>query len=172
MDGKQSYDLSSLTPVQLEQMQEEMEDAEEEKMEDTMDLSSEMQELYGAPAESQIHNQHTFLAQAAKARDTVRTTYLSEGELGRPLFSVRFLSDLYDIAKYYLDPILVELKLDPAKYNGIANYFWEKTQNITHSGMSNKGFAMNLNVTQKKDMVRKKVRTIQQNNLKGGKQQG
>ena len=169
--NKQEYDLSKLSDEQLVQIQEEMQEAEEEKMEDQLELSQDMQELYGAPAESQQHNQHSFLAKAAfESRDTIRTTFLSESELGRPLFSVRFLSDLYDIAKYYLDPILMEMKMDPKKYNGIANYFWEKTQNITHSGMSNKGFAMNLNVTQKKDMVRKRIRTIQESNLKGSKQ--
>ncbi len=171
MDGKQDYDISKLSDQELVQMQEDLEEAEEDKVEDQLELSQDMQELYGAPVESQQHNQHTFIHKAAfDSRDTIRTTFLTESELGRPLFSVRFLSDLNKIASYYLDPILIELKLDPKKYNGIANYFWEKNQNITNSGMSNKGFAMNLNVTQKKDMVRRRIKTIQQSNLKGGKQ--
>ncbi len=171
MDGTQNYDISKLSDEQLVEMQEDLEDADEDKMEDQVELSQDMQELYGAPTESQQHNQHTFIHKAAfDSRDTIRTTYLSKDELGRPLFSVRFLLDLHKIASYYLDPILAELKLDPKKYNGIANYFWQKNQNITNSGMSNEGFSMNLNVTQKKDMVRRRIRTIQQSNLKGGKQ--
>ncbi|KKN59071.1 hypothetical protein LCGC14_0546260, partial [marine sediment metagenome] len=41
--------------------------------------------------------------------------------------------------------------------------------NITDSGMSKEGFAMNLNVTKKMDMLRKKVRVNNIENLKGGK---
>ncbi|KKL24347.1 hypothetical protein LCGC14_2416190, partial [marine sediment metagenome] len=96
--------------------------------------------------------------------DTLRTTYLTEGELGRPLFTVRFLLDMEDIAKYYIDPLSEELKID----NRIAKYFWEKIQNITSSGMSNLGFGPLLSVTKRMDITRKKVKG-NIDNLKGGR---
>ena len=87
-----------------------------------------------------------------------------------------------DIAKYYLDPLLVSLKeeqealkekgkpyvdIDVEKNNGIANYFYNKIQNVTDSGMSNMGFSMNLNVTRKMDATRRKSQASM-DNLKGG----
>ena len=51
--------------------------------------------------------------------------------------------------------------------NGIAHYFGEKTENITASGLSNKGFAMNINVTRKMDATRKRTRDSI-DNLQGG----
>ena len=152
--------LDNLSEDEMEVLKEVADDQKEDEMEDQMDMSSEMQEAYGYPQQEEKHNAHTFLSKAAfSSNDTVKTTYLSEWELGRPLFSVRFLSDLHDLSKHYLDDIFLDLGLIPEENNKIAKYFWEKIQNITNSGMSNKGFTMNLNVTQKKDMVRKRIRT-------------
>lgn len=169
MDGTEKYDLSGLSEEQLEELQEEMEDKKEEEMEDNIVLSQELQESYGSPTPEEKYNAHTFLHKSAfESTDTVRTTFLHEGELGRPIFTVRFMLDMEDVANYYLNPILKQLKLDSLRYNAISNYFNEKIRNVTHSGMSNKGFAMNLNVTQKKDMTRKKLKTSNIDNLKGG----
>lgn len=174
MAGNQEYDLNSinsLSPEQQQELVEEMEDQKEDDALDNAEFQQEFQEGYPVPTPDEKHNQHSFLYKAAfETPDTIRTTFLTESELGRPSFSVRFLSDLYDLSKYYLDPILIDLGKDPNKYNGIANYFWEKTQNITHSGMSNKGFAMNLNVTQRKDMTRKRIKSFSKD--KDGKFKG
>jgi hypothetical protein len=147
--------------VMQEQMEEEQEDKSDEAMEDQAILPKEIMDGYGSPEQEERMNQHSFLHKAAFAsNDTIRTTFLHPEELGRPLFTVRFMMDMEDIAHYYLDPILLEIK---KKYgleitNKIAEYFREKILNITHSGMSNKGFAMNLNVTRRMDMTRKKLK--------------
>lgn len=167
MDGTQSY----LTPEQEKELMEEMQEEQEEKMEegqqDQFELNEELAQAYGAPEPEERMNAHTFLHTAVLGSDdTIRTTFLHEGELGRPIFTVRFMLDMNDIAKYYLDPILIQLKMDP-RQNGIATYFWEKTQNVTSSGQSNKGFSMNLNVTRRMDSSRKRVRDSNEE-VKGG----
>ena len=133
------------------------EDEQEEAIEENMELSQEIQDAYGAPEPDAKHNQYTYLHKASfDSDDTVRTTFLHEGELGRPLFTVRFLLDLYKMAMY--DDL-----------DKIAAYYREKVQNITHSGMSNKGFAMTLNVTQRKDVQKKRMRDNSNlKNQKGG----
>ena len=179
--GISLYIISSLPLYKMQEepledeMMEELEEAQQEQAEDSqednLELSRENQEAYGdfLSSPEAVQNQHTFIHKATfDSEDTVRTTFLSESELGRPLFSVRFLLDLHDISKFYLDPVIKELKLDPASANGIANYFWDKIQNITASGMSNKGFSMNLNVTRKMDTVRERIRESI-DNLKQGK---
>ena len=136
---------------------EDEEDEQEEAIEENMELSQEIQDAYGAPEPDAKHNQYTYLHKASfDSDDTVRTTFLHEGELGRPLFTVRFLLDLYKMAMY--DDL-----------DKIAAYYREKVQNITHSGMSNKGFAMTLNVTQRKDVQKKRMRDNSNlKNQKGG----
>ncbi len=156
-----------------EQLIEQMQDMQEEQADDSqldqLENSFDFQQSYGAPEPEERQNQHSFLHKAAfGTQDTVKTTFLSPEELGRPMFNVRFLMDLCDISNHYINPILVRLGLDPKTDNRIANYFGEKTQNITASGMSREGFAMNLNVTRKMDTVRKKVKDNIQN-LQGGK---
>ncbi len=161
-------ELQALEDAQEEAQAEATVDSEEARQE----LSEEMQELYGAPEPEEVLNQHAYLDRATfKSGDTVRTTLLTEQELGRPLFNVRFLMDLKDLSKHYFDPIIKELGFDIEKDNRIATYFEEKIQNITGSGMSRDGFAMNLNVTKKLDATRKRYRENPIENLKGGKKQ-
>lgn len=149
----------------LEEMEEIKEEQTEDQVEGQMDASQEYQEGYAAPEPEQKINSDAFLWKASFDHDdTLRTTYLTEGELGRPLFTVRFLLDMEDIAKYYIDPLSEELKID----NRIAKYFWEKIQNITSSGMSNLGFGPLLSVTKRMDITRKKVKG-NIDNLKGGR---
>ena len=166
MDGTQSDNLDQLTPMEIDDMEMDAQDDKEEDIEDQMQLSDELKEAYGAVEPEEKQNAHSFLHKATfDSSNTVRTTFLNESELGRPMFSVRFLSDMANISHYYLNPLLKELKVDPLKFNGIANYFESKIQTITNSGMSNRGFAMNLNVTRKMDATRKRERI---ENLKGG----
>lgn len=159
-----------LTQEELEEMEDMQEEATEDADQDRFENTQEWQERYGSPEPEEKHNQHTFLSNAVKSLDTVRTTYLDEWELGRPMFNVRFLLDMEDISKFYLDEMAEELS-DKEKpvFNNIANYFRQKILNITDSGMSKGGFTMNLNVTRKMDSMRRKVRVSNTENLKGGK---
>ncbi len=159
-----------LTEEELEQYQEMQEDAADDVQEDQFANQQELAEAYGSPEQEEKYNQHTFLSKAVNADDTVRLTYLDEWELGRPMFSVRFLLDMEDIAKYYLDQMASDLSNeDKIILNNVADYFRKKIDNITSSGMSKEGFTMNLNVTKKMDVMRKKVRVNNIENLKGGK---
>lgn len=163
MAGEAEYNVD---PEMLDEMHgEQLEDSELDRME----LGKEYQEGYEEPQADERQNQHSFLHKAAfDAGDTVKTTFLTQEELGRPLFSVRFLLKLKTIARHYIDPLCTELELDPHKDNKIAIYFQDETENISSSGMSNEGFAMNLNVTKKMDAVRRRIRDPIEN-LKGGK---
>ena len=153
-----------------EEIMQEVQKLQEEQTEDSeldrMELSQEMQEAYGAPEPEEVQNQASFLHKAAFfSPDTVRTTFLHESELGRPLFSIRFLMDLENLSAYYLDEFCAKFQI----VNKIKEYFHQKRETVTSSGMSNKGFAMNLNVTRKIDATRKRVRESSIENLKGGK---
>ena len=75
--------------------------------------------------------------------------------------------DMVTISKHYIDPVCKNLELDPQINNKLANYFWNKRENVTASGMSNKGFAMMMNVTRKMDSTRTRA-TNPIENLKGG----
>ncbi len=158
-------DEQEITPEEIEEYKEEQKVEGEESDEDRMASQQEFAEAYGSPEPEEKHNQHTFLSNAVKAKDTTRTTFLSEQEIGKPLFSVRFLLDMEDVSHHYLDGFA-------EKYGGenrISTYFFNKVQNITDSGMSNKGFAMNLNVTRKMDTTRTRVKGNIENLQKGGK---
>lgn len=159
-----------LTPDMIEEMEDMQSFEGDESAEETFMQQQELMEAYGSPEPDERQNAHTFIHKAAfNSNDTVRTTFLNEWELGRPIFSIRFLMDMEDISIYYLAPLLKKLKLDPEKHNSIAAYFREKIKNITDSGMSNKGFAMNLNVTRKMDSTRERLKNQNQiENLKGG----
>ncbi len=154
-----------ITSGEIEAYQEEKEIEGEESDEERFAAQQELAEIYGSPEPEEKHNQHTFLSNAVKAKDTVRTTFLSESELGRPLFSVRFLLDMEDVSRHYLDIFAIQC----GGNNRIADYFLNKVQNITDSGMSNKGFSMNLNVTRKMDTTRTRVKGNIENLQKGGK---
>ncbi|KKL72879.1 hypothetical protein LCGC14_2080480 [marine sediment metagenome] len=158
-------DEEQITPEEIEEYQEEQKVEGEESDEDRLAAQQEFAEAYGSPEPEEKHNQHTFLSKAVSAKDTVRTTFLSDQELGRPLFSVRFLLDMEDVSRHYLDIFAESCGGD----NRIANYFLNKVQNITDSGMSNKGFTMNLNVTRKMDTTRTRVKGNIENLQKGGK---
>ncbi len=158
------------TEEELELMKEAQEDATSEGAEDSFLDQQEYMEAYGSPQAEEKLNQHAFLNKAVfNTLNTVKNSYFTEEELGRPLFNVRFLMDMEDIAKHYLDPFisLFENEDKPVE-NKISNYFLMKAYNISESGMSREGFAMNLNVMRQVQMTRKRERDPLEN-LKGGK---
>lgn len=148
-------------------MYEEMQGLQEDEVEDTQQdqflNQQEFQEAYGSPEPEQKYNQHAFLANSLVFDSPEKVTFMSESELGTPLFNLRFLLDIEDISKYYLDKMAGELEIT----NKIAEYFREKIKNISDSGMSNKGFVQNLNVTKKMEATRQRVRNLP--DVKGGK---
>ncbi len=175
MERTQEYALSAAEQQELmDEMEDDAEDRQLDGMEDQAQTTQDYQDAYGAPVPDEKQNAHSFLHKAAFDEfDTTKTTYLTENELGRPLFSVRFMADILDVSKHYIDPLIDELKdagLDKSKDNIIANYFFHKIKNVTDSGMSNKGFSMNLNVTQKRDSSRRRFKP-DFNSGKGGEGQ-
>ncbi len=146
---------SEYTQEQLEELEDMQEEQAEDSQADQFENTQANQEAYGSPEPEEKQNQHTLIHKAAfDSDDTVRTTYLDEWELGRPMFSVRFLLDMEDISKFYLDDLSIKHDMP----NRVSNYFLQKIFNITNSGMSKGGFLMNLNVTKKMDMVRRKIK--------------
>lgn len=153
MENEQDTNISE---EQLDEQEEESLDDSEQRFEDNLDI----QEDYPAPEPEEKINQWSILDKAIKNKDTIKTTYLSEQELGRPLFSVRFYGTYRDLSRHYLDVELDQLDFDAEKSNIIKDFFTHKIRNITDSGMSNKGFAMNLSVTHKRDNTRRRVREV------------
>ncbi len=152
-----------------QQMRDEMEDLSLDEAQDSQDEqmmnTSEYQEGIGIPEPEQLFNKHAFLFSSLGQESPEKVTYLTGGELGRPLFTVRFMLDMEDIAKSHLDNLFEKHGV----HNKISAYFRAKIENTADSGMSNEGFIQRMNVTQKVDMKRTRVRNIE--NLKGGKTQ-
>lgn len=148
---------------EMQEFQEEMQDdMSEEQFENNLDLNEE----YDVPNSQELQNQHSFLNQAVfKNQNSLKVGYLDDGELGRPVFTVRFLLDMKSLAKHYLGHIAEQLDVK----NEIEEYFGNKVINITDSSMSKDGFTMNLNVTKKVDSTRKKMRGNIDNINKGKK---
>ena len=172
MAGEAEY---TIDPEMEQEIMDEVENQQMDHAEDVFDdnqlLNQEYQADYPVLEPEERINAAAFLNKAAfHSQDTVRTTFLHEGELGRPLFTVRFLMDMEDIANYYIDPLLKKYKevLDNDVSNKISTYFWNKLQNVTDSGMSNKGFISNLSVTRKMDATRTRTREPPQIQGKGG----
>ena len=148
-----------------EQIQDAMEEMDLDKSEDTEDdrvlSNDEWQEGFGPPEPEERQNAHSFLHKAAfDSPNTLKTTFLTEAELGRPDFTARFLLSIKTVAEDLIDPLCEELK-EHKLTNGISNYFGEKVENITSSGLSNRGFAMNMNVTRKMDARRERVKNLE-----------
>lgn len=151
-----------------QQIQDAMEDMELDRSEDLDDdkmlATQEWQEGYGPPEPEEKQNAHTFLHKAVFGHpNTLKTTFLTEGELGRPDFTTRFLLSIKIVAEDLIDPIAKDLEIN----NGISAYFGNKVENITASGLSNKGFSMNINVTRKMDARRERIKNLEP--VKGGR---
>lgn len=144
-----------------QEMIEEMKDLQEEDLldqtEDNMMNQQSWQEAYGVPEPEERVNQHTFLKGSLSFEDPEKVTYLNQYELGRPLFNIRFLLDIEDICKYYLD----DLAKKYGEENRIADYFREKINNICASGMSHEGFVQNLNVSKKIEVKRQRIKNLE-----------
>lgn len=148
-----------------EQMMEEIEniqlDEAQDQQDEQMTNTQEFQDIM-VPEQETAFNQHTFIASSLDQENPEKITFLSESELGRPLFNMRFLQDIEDVCKHYLDDMCSEYSIE----NKISKYFRAKIKNIADSGLSNKGFIQNMNVTRKVDMTRTRRRNL--DNLKGG----
>ena len=156
-----------LTPEILEDMEDLQEDELEDQQENQFQNSQENQEIYGYPEPDEKHNQHAFISKTVfESPEVEKISYLMESELGKPLFNIRFLLDMEDITKHYIDPLLKELGI-PKESNRIANYFRNKIYNICSSGLSREGFIQNMNVTRRMDTTKTRIRNPIQN-LKGG----
>ena len=152
------------TPEEIEILKDLQEDETLDATEDAFVNHKALEEAYGEAQERK--NQHSFLHRAAfESPNTIKTTFLHPEELGRPLFSMRFLLDMEDVAKHYLDGLTEKYNKYGTK-NKISAYFYNKALNMSDSGMSNEGFAMSLNVTRKMDMQRRKVSDNSMQNLK------
>lgn len=138
-------------------------DAQDEQMA----TNKEWGEGYGAPEPEQQFNKHAFIhATVHDIKNPEKVTYLDHQELGKPLFNMRFMLDIEDIAGYYLDDLFHKFGVE----NKISKYFRKKIINVSDSGLSNEGFIQKMNVTTKMDLKRERVRRSNINNLKGGNQ--
>ena len=154
-----------VTPEMLEELEEHQEDETADAQEESALNNQEFQEAYGSPEPEPVFNQHAFISGTLNFDSPEKVTYLSESELGRPLFNMRFLLDVEDIVKHYLDDLFKRHNVE----NKVSKYFRRKINNFADSGMSNQGFIQNMNVTKKMDMTRKRIKNLGNvNNLKGG----
>lgn len=110
------------------------------------EVSQEVMEAYGSPVPEEKINQFKIFDKAIERRDTTRTTYLTKGELGKPLFSVRFYLNCYETAKSFNAPL-------------IEKYFLKKAGVITNTGMSNEGFILKLSVSSNRTVKRTHVKS-------------
>ncbi len=156
MEGEQTSHLTAAEELEMEDL---MEEDSEDKALDQMELSREEQELYGSSEPEEKQNQHSFIHKTIDSQDTTRMTFLHEWELGRPLFTVRFYGQMELMAHDHLKSIIKDLGLTPND-NRIARYFFESKLNVTDTGLSNKGFIQNMNVTRKMDAVRRRVKDV------------
>ncbi len=156
-------DTQEFEQEMMEEMQENNLDDAADSTEDSMLNSQNWQEAYGVPEPEERVNQHKFLKDSLELANPEKVTFMSESELGRPLFNLRFLLDIEDICKFYLDEMAEEFNVD----NRISNYFREKINNICSSGMSNKGFVQNLNASRKIEVTRSRIKNLEP--IKGGR---
>jgi hypothetical protein len=154
---EKSENITEQELQEIEEAEEEIEDNDEEVREDNFEAQQDLAEDYPYPEQEEKHNSHFIINKALEKPDTVRTTFLTENELGKPLFSVRFLSDLHDDALRANEEIK-DITSKQIDLNILEKYYYEKIQNITSTGMSNKGFMMNLNVTHKREATKRRLR--------------
>ena len=151
------------TPEEIEMMEEIQAEQKEDDLEENFGINQEMMDVYGTPEPEEKVNQHVFIKKSVfDIADTEKVTFLHQGELGTGLFTVRFLLDMEDIAKFYIDDIAIKLETG----NGISDYFRKKINNICDSGLSNDGFIQKLNVTRKMDTTRTRSRNLDEVNKK------
>ncbi len=113
------------------------------------EINQDIVEGYGSPQPEEKINQFKIFNDAINKYDTTRVTYLTKGELGRPLFSVRFYLQCYKRALAWNAPL-------------VAEYFKKRAGVITDSGMSNEGFMMRLPVSSNRNVKRTHVKSDSQ----------
>lgn len=149
-----------------EEMANEMQDLQsedgQESQEDQFFNQQEINDAYGAPEPEERYNASKFISDSLHIKEPEKVTFLSLSELGAPLFNVRFLLDIEDISKYYLDETARDLGVE----NQIAKYFREKINNISESGMSKEGALQMANITKKMDSTRQRIKNLEP--MKGG----
>lgn len=127
--------------------EQEAEDRLEEELETQRELQEDLSEEdareYGAPEPEQIFERFKFLTEVRDRDDTIRTGFVNEEELGRPLFPVRFWNNLKAIAKMH-------------NYDIVSKYCRDKALNITSSSLSRDGFLLNTSVTKRKERLKSK----------------
>jgi len=127
--------------------EEEQEDNQYDEAEQRAEINAETAEAYGSPTPEEKINQFKIISDALKSKENIKTTWLKEEELGKPMFSTRFYLDCASISNTFGSPLVEE-------------YFRNKTQNIASSGMSREGFTMKLNVTNRREVNRKNQRSF------------
>lgn len=105
------------------------------------EVSQEVAEQYGSPQPEEKINQFTILKEMINKKDSLRTTFLTRPELGKPMFSARFYLDCMKLCDMYGADLIKE-------------YFANKVGTITDSGMSNEGFTPKLSVTNNRNVRR------------------
>jgi len=121
----------------LAQQQEFMDDVKEEQLEESM-----------LPEQEKLLDKYLFLNNVKESDNTIKTSFLTKAELGKPLFPVRFWLELATYA---------QLK----GYDIVKDYCIDKAKNITDTGLSNEGFLLGLVVTKRREtaLQRKKSPT-------------
>ena len=127
------------------------EEAQEERMETDQELREELSDddidAYGYPKQAENLDNIKFLKDVSKSDDTIRTSLLTKGELGVPLFSVRFYLKLEQMTRLRGEE----------KYGIIADYMRHKAFLTTDTGLSREGFLMGLAVTKRKETTKKRA---------------
>lgn len=133
--------------------EDEIEDMKEDMMEDDKELQQELtdeeKEAYGVPEPEQTFERFKFLTEVRDRDDTLRTSYLTKGELGMPLFSVRFWENLKLIADLKDKQIL-------------AGFLHNKALATTHTGLSREGFLLNTAITKRKEQQKSRTKSKQE----------
>lgn len=130
--------------------EEEIEEKREEEQELLEDMKEDDAGSYGLPEVEKNYEKFKFLTDVKESQDTVRTTFVTREELGRPLFSLRFYINLEKMAR---------LKA----YNLVADYLHHKAITTTDTGLSSEGFLMNLAVKKTTEKLKRKQQREVQN---------
>lgn len=103
-----------ITPEDIAEYQEQMKSQEEESRDESIeDQQATSQGFMEALSGSQPQNKDAFLHKSAfDTSDTLRTSYLNEFELGRPMFSVRTLLELKNLADHHMSQVVEMINLE------------------------------------------------------------
>lgn len=157
------YDYEQAYEQEMEELQlDEAQDGQDESNLNQYEWGEAMGDGIGVPSPEKQYNQHAFISESLGQNSPEKITFLTQSELGNPLFNMRFLLDMEDICIYYLNKLV-------KKYNSrdlISPYFRAKIKNVADSGLSKEGFIQNMNISKRLDVKRTRPNAI--DNLKGG----